>query len=81
MGDSSTRVPALRSLMYSPTSATSPAMSLPEDVRQLDSGEAFANKQIEMVQCAGAHANQYVIFAQLRIGNVFVLSTSGPPNS
>ena len=44
-----------------------------EYVRQLYPGKPFAHPEIEMVECAGANANEDMIFAQLGIGRVFVL--------
>jgi hypothetical protein len=48
-----------------------------EDVRELDAREPFANPQIKMVQRAGANANENVVFAQFRIGSIFVLEDLG----
>ena len=48
-----------------------------ENVRQLHAGQAFAHPDIEMVHGAGFHADQDLIFARLRIGNVFVAEHFG----
>ena len=43
-----------------------------ENVRQVHAGQALAHPEVEMVQGAGAHADQNLVFARLGIGNVFV---------
>ncbi len=73
MGASSTRVPGFRSVMYSPHSTTSPAMSLPRMCGSFTPGSPIADKEIEMVQRAGTDPDENLILAQLRIRNVFVL--------
>ena len=48
------------------------------DMRQLDAGQAFADPQVEMIQCAGAYPYQHLIFPQLRLGHIFVLEHFRP---
>ena len=43
-----------------------------QDVRQLHPGQPLAHPQIQVVQGAGFHPDQHLVFAQLRVGNVFV---------
>ncbi len=43
-----------------------------EGVRQLDAGKSFANPQVEVVESAGANADEDVVFAQDWIGDLFV---------
>ena len=43
-----------------------------EDVRQLDSRQALADKQIQVVQGTGLYLDEDLIFARLRIGNVLI---------
>ena len=52
-----------------------------EDVRQLHSGQSLANEQVEMVQRAGPHPNEHLVFAQLGSGTSSYFRTSRPPNS
>ena len=47
-------------------------MSLPENVRQFHSGQSLAHPQVQMVHRARFHADQHLILARLRIGDVFV---------
>ena len=48
-----------------------------KNMRQLHARQALAHKQVKMVQRAGAHADQHMVFAQNGIGNVFVLQDFG----
>ena len=48
-----------------------------EDVRQFHAGQSLAHPDIEMVERAGPHPDQDLIFARLRIGDVFVLQNFG----
>ena len=68
MGASSTRCPALKSVTYSPTSTISPGDVAAENVGQVYAGESLAHPQVEMVQGAGAHANQHLVLAGLGSG-------------
>src|SRR5208282_21865 len=43
-----------------------------EDVRQVHARETFAHPDVEVVQSAGAHANEYLIFARFGVGDIFV---------
>ncbi len=43
-----------------------------QDVRQFDSRQPLANPHIQMIERAGPHVHQDLIFSQLRIGNLFV---------
>jgi hypothetical protein len=49
-----------------------------QDVRQLYAGQSFAHPDIKVVHGAGFHAYQNLIFARLRIRNVFVAEHFGP---
>jgi hypothetical protein len=49
-----------------------------ENMRQLHSGEAFAHPDVEVIHGAGSHAHQNLIFARLRIRNVFVAECFWP---
>ena len=72
IGASSTRMPGLRSVMYSPHSTTSPAISLPRMCGRLHTRQTSAHPQVKMVQRTGAHADQNLVLAQDGIGGVFV---------
>ena len=43
-----------------------------EDVRQFHARQSFANPDVEVVERAGLDAHQHLIFARLRVGDVFV---------
>ena len=49
-----------------------------EDVGQFHPRQAFAHPDVEMVHGAGFHAHDDLIFARLRIRDVFVAKHSGP---
>jgi hypothetical protein len=43
-----------------------------EDVGQIDAGQSFADPHVEVVQGAGADADEDLVFARLGIGDIFV---------
>jgi len=43
-----------------------------EDVGQVHAGESFADEDVEVVESAGAHAYEDLIFARLGVGDIFV---------
>ena len=53
-------------------------MSLPRMCGSLTPGRPFADPDVEMVERARFHAHEHLIFARLRIGNVFVGENFGP---
>src|SRR5205823_4127525 len=48
------------------------------DVRQLYSWQPFAHPQIQVIQRAGTHANQHLIFAKLRVRHILVAQDLRP---
>ena len=40
-----------------------------ENVRQIDAGQSLTHPDVEMVESAGAHADEDLIFARLRVGD------------
>ena len=49
-----------------------------EDMRQVYAGQALAHEEVKVVQSAGPHADEDLVFARLGIGNVFVGENFGP---
>jgi len=49
-----------------------------KDVRQFDPGQAFAYPEIKVIHGAGAHADEHMVFAELRVGSVFVAQNFRP---
>ena len=43
------------------------------DMRELDPWQAFADKEIKMVQSTGLYPHEYLVFADLHVGNIFIL--------
>ena len=48
------------------------------DVRQLHSGQAFPDEQIEMIQGAGFYSYEHLVFAKLRVRDIFKLQHLRP---
>ena len=77
MGDNRTRVPGFRSRDVLAALNHFARDVAAQDVRQLDAGQSLAHPQVEVIQRAGADADEHMILAQLGIGNVFVFQNFG----
>src|SRR5262249_44681331 len=47
------------------------------DVRQLRSGDAFADPEVKVVHRASPDAHQHLVFAHSRVGDLFILQNLG----
>ena len=72
MGATNTRCPAVKSADILPDLRNLARNIAAENVRQFHAGQSLAHPHIEMIERARLHSHQHLIFARLRIGNVFI---------
>src|ERR1700683_4643856 len=50
-----------------------------QDVRQLHAGQTSAHPYVEVIESTSAHADEHLIFARRRVGDIFLGQDFRPP--